>query len=61
MDEATPELDPPEGRRCAVCSERASYGFSPPEFPLQPVEAWYLRHPSARGRANLGGALSPAR
>jgi hypothetical protein len=36
-----PTLDPPESRRCAVCGEGASYGFSPPGFPLQPAEAWY--------------------
>ena len=42
MDEPmAPDVDPPESRRCAVCGEYASYGFSPPGFPLQPAEARY--------------------
>jgi hypothetical protein len=42
MDEPIrPTLDPPELHRCAMCGEHASYGFGPPGFPLQPVEAWY--------------------
>ena len=42
MDEpVTPILDPSESRRCAMCGEHASYGFSPPGFPLRQAEAWY--------------------
>ena len=41
MDEPAPPVGPPEARRCAVCGEGAAFGFGPPGFPLQPVEAWY--------------------
>jgi hypothetical protein len=28
MDDPTPQLDPPEGHRLAVCREHAAYGFT---------------------------------
>jgi len=42
MDEPITGIDPPESR-CAVCGERASFGFGPPGNPVLDVEAWYLR------------------
>lgn len=32
--EPTPEIDPPDRRRCAVCGEVASCGFGPPAAPV---------------------------
>jgi hypothetical protein len=54
MDEPIPAIDPAEARRCTVCGEHASYGFSPLGFPLQPAEAWYCgshRHQGERAWA----------
>jgi hypothetical protein len=42
MDEPIPpEIEPPESHRCAVCGERAAYGFGPPGGISQPAEGWY--------------------
>jgi hypothetical protein len=42
MDDPTPDIAPPDIRRCAICGEpRASYGFGPPGSPAQAAEAWY--------------------
>ena len=40
-DSPTPEITPLVSRRCAVCSERASFGFGPPGNPALDANAWY--------------------
>jgi hypothetical protein len=41
MDEPIPEMVRPEIRRCAVCGERASFGFGPPGGTALDADAWY--------------------
>jgi hypothetical protein len=43
MDDPFPDINPrPEAiRRCAVCGERASFGFGPPGATQADAEAWY--------------------
>ena len=41
MEEPIPEITSPESRRCAVCGERASFGFGAPGNPALEAEAWY--------------------
>lgn len=40
-DPIFPDIVAPAVRRCAVCGERAAYGFGSLGEPVQPVEAWY--------------------
>ena len=69
MDEPSPKIVPLESRLCAICGEPwASYGFSPPGFPLQPAEAWYCGTHRPEGErawaaryGNRGSALGPTR
>jgi len=41
MSDTFPDITPFETRRCAVCGERASFGFGAPGNPTLDAEAWY--------------------
>jgi hypothetical protein len=64
MDEPTPDIDP-DIRRCAICGDRASYGFGPPGSPAQPANAWYCATHREEGERRWaaryrGTSLGPA-
>jgi hypothetical protein len=65
MDEPTPTIDPPGTWRCAVCSERAAYGFGPPGSPVQAADGWYCAAHREEGERRWaaryrGSSLGPA-